>query len=586
MGRLPVSISLLLAANVAHAATVISQVHNAPGWQPSHSYTFGDAPFTRVNNGPGWSPTTGYSAGKTVDAYQLISPGTCVSGASGGPVGAGDAIADGTCTWRYVSRVDYVSLTGWAFDNAPWVAGSYGGAGYVRVGTKIYSLASPSCNSTVAPTSTGSPAIVVTSDGCQWNYWTDIIYSSNVSYIPTQTYTAGDVNTRTYHITADYQANLWNDREYVAGENGERQVMGPQAHVDVTNDFDGGESGGFPCGPCHRIIITAAPGESFADRLTQDAPLTGYDPSKGVALRNAKAAGFYGVYSNSGLQPRDNFVDIIGLQIKSEHGAAVDFQEVHSNNNTVQRSILDGAGIYFVVEFDAGPSVLANSLVISHGYSGGVWSKYPDLILHSTIVDVSGNPGTVGIGEFWRWVYDPIKIFDTAVFGVRPCDRAYDGDRCVLGSHQLEAQCDGFGRHRQCGHDQPRERRNDAGRPAARRDLFHPEGGGVHGLGHGLVHSQDLAAVRRGGCVRAGRGVLPVRAQRGQLSLFYHLQLRQPESHRPGASPGRSGQYRGVVASHFCPTDTGSAGKECCRREFRSRTRSGRSRSRHQRRRR
>lgn len=415
MIRVPASIGLLLVANVAHAATVISQVHNAPGWQPSHSYTFGNAPFTRVNNGPGWNPATGYSAGKPVNAYQLISPGNCVSGTSGGPVGAGDAITDGTCTWRYVSSVDYVSLTGWAFDNAPWAAGTYGGAGYVRVGTKIYSLASPSCNSTVAPT--GTSPTVATSDGCQWNYWTDIIYSSNVSYIPTQTYTRGDVNTRTYHMTADHQANLWNDREYVAGENGERQIMGPQAHMDVTNDFDGGKSGGFPCAPCHRIIITAAPGESFADRLTPNDPFTGYDPAKGVALRKSTSGGFYGVNGNAGLQPRDNFVDIIGLQIKSDHGAAVDFQEVHSNNDTVQRSILEGAGIYFVLEFDAGPSVLANSLVISHGVSGGVWSKYPDLILHSTIVDLSGNPGTVGIGEFWQWVYDPIKIFDTAVFG-------------------------------------------------------------------------------------------------------------------------------------------------------------------------
>src|SRR3974390_3676318 len=33
-------------------ATIVSQVHNAPGWQPSHRYTYATGPYTRVVNGP------------------------------------------------------------------------------------------------------------------------------------------------------------------------------------------------------------------------------------------------------------------------------------------------------------------------------------------------------------------------------------------------------------------------------------------------------------------------------------------------------------------------------------------------------
>ena len=61
---------------------------------------------------------------RPLDAYQLISTGTCTSASSGGPSGTGASIKDGTCTWKYLSNVDYISITGWAFDNRPWKSGT------------------------------------------------------------------------------------------------------------------------------------------------------------------------------------------------------------------------------------------------------------------------------------------------------------------------------------------------------------------------------------------------------------------------------------------------------------------------------
>ena len=88
------------------AGTIVSQIHNAPGWQPSHNYSYATGPYTRVVNGSGWSPGTEswrsagtgtYHPGQTLEAYQLISPGSCMSSSTDGPQGAGSAIQDGSC---------------------------------------------------------------------------------------------------------------------------------------------------------------------------------------------------------------------------------------------------------------------------------------------------------------------------------------------------------------------------------------------------------------------------------------------------------------------------------------------------------
>ena len=105
-------------------SAIASNIHNAPGWLPATTYKPATGPMTRVVNGPGWSPSDGsYHPGQPLNAYQLTSAGSCVSGTLGGPTGTGSAIQDGTCTWKYLSLVDYISLTGWGFDAPAWQSG-------------------------------------------------------------------------------------------------------------------------------------------------------------------------------------------------------------------------------------------------------------------------------------------------------------------------------------------------------------------------------------------------------------------------------------------------------------------------------
>ena len=122
-------------------------------------------------------------------------------------------------------------------------------------------------------------------------------------------------------------------------------------------------------------------------------------------------------YESAGLLAIDPFVDIIGLQIKSLHGAAF----FGYNQITIRRSILEGGSndewtSHAAVWLDAGPCVVANSLIISHGPAGVIF-KYPGIVLHSTIVNLDHTSNSVGIETGNKWVYDDTTVADTAIFG-------------------------------------------------------------------------------------------------------------------------------------------------------------------------
>jgi hypothetical protein len=69
----------------------------------------------------------------------------------------------------------------------------------------------------VPPTGTGTST---TSDGCQWQYRAAIVYTSAKSFIPTEVPGSGSSGS-VLMLRANNQGELWNDREYVAGQNGE-----------------------------------------------------------------------------------------------------------------------------------------------------------------------------------------------------------------------------------------------------------------------------------------------------------------------------------------------------------------------------
>ena len=403
----------------------VAQIHNAPGWLPAHAYTPATGPFTRVNAGAGWNPASGtWNPGQVLNAYQLTS-GSCKSGAVM-PSGTGAAIVDGSCTWKFLSTTDYITLTGWSNDNRPWASGRV--YNYFDIVTsdqplRAYVQISVSCTSTIAPVGVGTAYSMVgdgnslgqSADGCQWVHIADVLYSSRRTFIPTQTHQTTPAVVEVVHKNGDYTGLLWNDRQYVAGQGGEQTPLSIRNH-----DQFFGEGITLVCQTgitCGRIILTTAPGESYADSMGPTDPVTGYDPSKGVALLINDQARW--PVESDGLLV-ENSVDVIGLQIKALHGAAVvDMTATYDNNVTVRYCVCEGG----VVEPYATPSVIsldtsgmvANSLLIAHGPIG-IAFKYAGVSFHNTIVHADGT-GVAAIESGWNWVFNDPVVSGTAMFG-------------------------------------------------------------------------------------------------------------------------------------------------------------------------
>ena len=283
------------------AAIIVSNIHNAPGWEPNAHYSTGN----RTVNGLGWTPGSpgSYTSGAGLNAYQLTS-GACTSAPRGGPTGIGASISDGTCTWKYLSSVDYVSITGWAFDNVSWTPNtSYLFQDYVVSGSppRAYRAQAACRSGAIAPIGTGTN---FDDGGCLWNYYATITYSSQKSYIPTQRYLSGaGGRAPTVQMTENHTALLWNDREYMAGLNGENDPILLQAHNDFSDDNTNAETAPacshlgkhWPhCsvdGTVPTLTLRAAPGESFRDNPNVQSNSLAYNPVNGVAIHSRSPHG-------------------------------------------------------------------------------------------------------------------------------------------------------------------------------------------------------------------------------------------------------------------------------------------------------
>lgn len=419
-------------------ATIVSQVHNAPGWLPATSYTYtATRPYTRVNAGAGWNPTTKtWNPGQPLAAYQLdaSSPVPCTSSATGsGPSGIGQLIADGTCKWDYLSSTDYVTLTGWSFDNQRWVSGTHYGIGdVVTAGSPLwaYGQVNPAgCTSTTQPTGTTGTAGISTAtlgvdwmgfsyntyaDSCWWVPMAQIGYSSERSFIPTQTYTAS----QTYNVNMHfgYEAELWDDAVYSAGVNGEHAPLETMFHNGYGSEgasLTGCRTGMNP--PiCPQIIITPAPGEGFRDILTPSSPLTFPNAANGVMLYSDSTISYPS--EPAGFAEWDNSTDLIGLQIKSVNGSAVAGEATYNNSPLVLDCILEADGANGAVVSTDTSNVIANSLLIANGSLIGISEKYPGFIVHDTIVS-PGKTGAVCLQLNNQWVFNPTVVSDTACLG-------------------------------------------------------------------------------------------------------------------------------------------------------------------------
>ena len=406
-----VLISITSVARAQVPATIVSQIHNAPGWLPDHTYlSTRTLPYIRVNSGPGWDAINrSWIPNRPLAAYQLVSDGECASGTTE-PAAEGARITDGTCTWRYLSRTDYITITGWANDNLPWKPTRYSYHDITVSGTPLAAYRqerADGCASTIAPTQAGGAL----PDGCSWRLLANIYYTSGVSHIPTETFAPGVINEATDNMANPYRADLWNDREYLDGVNGEAAVITLANHNDRYNDsitlryLPGApaEMNGWP------ITITTASGESFADTVATAAlPLGEYNPRLGVGVHgsNVPAITIY-----------DNNVHIEGLQVESDKAPALGGVDRRSCNHcSAEFSVIEGGvGASSTVSWGAA-TWFDNDLFIARGPIGLVLD-YPGVVLHSTIVNENVLSDSVALETGWNWIFGGQIVADVAIYG-------------------------------------------------------------------------------------------------------------------------------------------------------------------------
>lgn len=410
-------INLTLAATSA----VINAVTNSGKLAPA-------APF-RVNNGAAVGGTCGsptYTSGSALNNYQLTSPSTpgttCVSAGSGGPSGTGAGISDGTCTWNYVGPVDYVFL-GDAINDAPaWVTGTVYQRQIVKNGSNTYqanltcnSNVTCECTSTVAPTGAGSPG-----DGCTWTaaVWTVQYASASATGLSGQVVTNASYPASHLTQVGAPQINLWNDREY-SRANGECcNVFGQVPayfHISVNgtplnpvSNFSDNDSNSV------NIIITAAPGESFADH--SEAALMPVLQNYGVTIhRAATDSNGPALSANGGTEGQGEFLVASRLQIKNDNGGAISDQAtgVFQNNKWESTN-----GMWY-----NSATMSIDELFVSHG-STGLMVKYGATLTNGTIVNPHGT-GQVGFATYsFGQLGDPTHVpylNNVAIFGFQYC---------------------------------------------------------------------------------------------------------------------------------------------------------------------
>ena len=490
----------------AKEITIISQIHNAPGWLAAHAYTYSSGPpvghKTRVVNGDGWNGSA-FLPNHPLNAYELTSAGSCTSASSGGPSGMGSSISDGTCVWKYLSDVDYVTLTGWLVDSGvTWKKGTaYAAWDVVLSGSPLTAYMEgcgficgpppPGCVSAIDPSTAGTR---IGADGCQWINIGAVTYTSGTNHIPVQRYNRWEVtgcmgataactsagnnlyitavggtapirpldnnlivggaaiapaaitsqtsgtsgNTGiykfsgsaqqvpseqmvvtyeacgTWSIANQYTAHMWNDREYVAGSNGE---MGPsiwsQNHDSQHNDSDQCHTG-----PGSFVTFTAAAGEDFATTLAADPsiPIAGYDPNLGVAIR---------ADSGPAICTQDNSQIFSKIQVKSATVGAIDGMGLNGcgaqmrscNNCRFLNIIADGGSKSFATISTGADEVVANSLIIARGL-GGIFFDYPGYALNNTVINLGTDSHAVGISAGYNWVFVcGVNYSGNAIFG-------------------------------------------------------------------------------------------------------------------------------------------------------------------------
>jgi len=387
---------------------VVSNVANAPGWQPGHSYVgptdgavFGD----RVIAGPAYVPVVGNCNGGTCTNGQPLYLWAAVNATAGISSNSGDGpkscptpgtstATDGTVMWRCLAKLDYVTATSFFVDDPiAWAAGTpYYSSQFVTSNGNAYRMAQRiTCTSgSMAPSGTGSP-----SDGnCVWTYMGSIPYTSGIARWPHQLYKRGSDGPPTIQLIHNLTGLFWHGGtaapQYVGGSNEENAPITSNYHQAWIGDVNPLCSNGNrweACGPgsfnqLYVPTLTAAPGEGICDR--SNIPLN-YDAMQGVAFYSA---------SNpwSSFDLSDSGVVVNCLQFKSNHPSrgAIIGAENHNNDEVITNSIIDSAAsCALVIDSD---NYVANNLIVLRSHDVGAaaaCSSYITVYNNNTIVGIN-----------------------------------------------------------------------------------------------------------------------------------------------------------------------------------------------------
>jgi len=236
----------------------------------------------------------------------------------------------------------------------PWVAKNYAAGQRVISGGNAYECITAGVSST-APTGT---QVRVSDGSVVWRFLSTVDFTdirTMLGYFNRFANSAARI-AWTHPVTVQF----WNDAEWAWNPRGEEDKLGKNAH-----------NGGRPLGTTavNKLTITAAPGESFRDRPdVRTAPLR-YDPSRGAAINGGAGPGF------SVIHLEQDFVEIVGLQFKSDHDSGIGGDQASFN------FIIDGCILMGPCWFISGDYTIRNCLV-----HGGITTSYGLRCYNNTII--------------------------------------------------------------------------------------------------------------------------------------------------------------------------------------------------------
>jgi len=422
-------------------ASIEINIANAPAWTTGTTHQLKD----RIVAGAGWNGSA-YTSGQPLCLFGLTVAGASGSDAtvfntacaSGTPAAVGGgldgtipsgwssatSVTDGGATWKLLTRVDYVSFTGFNCDDSrTWTTSTtyhhidhvVNSSGNCYRNDVTFAGADP-CTSSTEPTGTTFNTSI-TDNNCRWFYMGPVTYSSQANRLPHQIKQASGY---TEQFASNATVRLWyggaDQPRYGPEEPHEIAPFQMRYHAEQVADAsvfckDATSTFFWSCvgtGSGYTITLTAATGDSLGENITAiDGPLR-YDETKGVAIYSAATPAALGVGQAFNLG--DSKVKLVGLQIWSESAEALPTTPGNSawtfgpsNTNFIElyRSFVYGGGGPSAFSCDYG-CVIGNSVIVSNSSTSGMTPlhfKYQGMVYYTDLICKPGVTNSTGLQQ-------------------------------------------------------------------------------------------------------------------------------------------------------------------------------------------